>query len=371
MLRIQTPHALRLLSFLLFACALLAAPGCSTLSGGGDRARLDGPFDPVALRQLGLAPRWINNIAVAGDRVSFGEVFGDTLILLEGDENIVTALDFRTGALRWTRKVGSSLTRLSGANAFGDDLYIASNARLFKLDMDTGESLAFSPLAQPVTAPSVSDGPLVAYGGTNGLAFGVDLRSTAVRWRYSMPGGIVARPVISGSDVFFADAAGTYVALDLATGTLRWRNHIFGGVSATPVVHRGNILVASEDRTLYALDRNDGSEAWTYRADTPLTLAPLSVGQSAYLPVPGGGLVALSADGEVRWQLNQPTLPIAEVPGGILGYADGALIVFNPEDGRTLRRAAALPPSLIVRSDNGLVLILGRRTAVRLDPITR
>ena len=351
--------------------------GCSTAPAGasaqaGGAGSFNGAFDPVGIRRLGLTPRWIYKLARAGEGVTFGRVFDDTLVLIEGEENIVTAIDAGTGALNWKRQVGSELTRLSGATALGDDLFIASNARLFKLDRDTGEQLAFSPLAQPVVAPSVSDGPLAAYGGANGLAFGIDLRSTGVRWQYRFPGALVAPPVISGSDVFIADARGTYAALDLRTGSLRWRNRVFGGVVAAPVVHRGNILVPSEDRTLYALSRSDGSESWTYRADTPLTRSPLSVGLNAYLPVPGGNLVALSADGDVLWTSDQPILPLGEAPGGVLGFTDGALVVFDPADGRILGRAAAARPTRSIgASDGALVLILDNRTVVRLDPINQ
>ena len=369
--RLASPSSLAIAFAGLLALPWLAA-GCSAAPGprvAEEAVRVAG-LDPVALREMGLAPRWIAPVrSLRPDGITQAGVFGDAVALVEGPDNLVTALNWADGRQRWKKSVGLASEDLF-APAFRDGtLLVNSASRLFEFDAANGDLTGVDALDRPVSAGGVVYEPYLVFGGINGRLFAHNLDTGRTGWEYQMSGNIAAPPVLAGDTVFVADVVGTYGLFDAREGGLIWRNHTFGPVTASPVVHRNNVLVPSEDRTLYALERSTGNDAWLYRATQPLREAPLSVGRDVYLPVPGGGLIGLDPDGQPRWEIPLDAVPVLAGERGIYATLPDGLVLLDPEDGgvvsatRTgpIRRAATGP-------DGSLLLVFADGRVVRLDP---
>ncbi|MCZ4499690.1 MAG: cell surface protein [Marmoricola sp.] len=124
------------------------------------------------------------------------------------------------------------------------------------------------------------------------------------------------------------------------TGHLRWQRNLEGNVTPGPVVARdGTIYAASNAGVLHALDPVDGHDRWTvdehggYGIDQSTSPAVLPNGLILW-PGPGGNLIAVSAEGEVRWRLalgGQVTSPAVRADGSVVvGNDSGLLLGLEP-----------------------------------------
>ena len=352
----------------------LTAGGCATSGRSASQRMGASSLDSVELRRLGYATRWIYQTASArgGNGITFASVNDDTLLLIEGDDNMVTSVDARDGSFRWKAKVGPDMVRLAGATLYRDSVFVVSNDRVFQLDANTGGDIAYASLPQPVNTPAARSGGFAVYGGANGLIFGMDLQTFLPRWRYRFAGRIAAQPLIVDDTAYVADAVGNYGAFALTTGSLAYRNRVFGAVHATPTAHADLLLLPSADRTLYALDRATGRDRWTYRTEAPLKESAVSAGDLILLRVPGRGLVALDADGGERWTADADFKPIGAAGADCLVYDAQGLKRLDPADGRVIAAASVQRPVRMIDAGNGsLILEQANGQLVRLDPIRR
>ncbi|MDE1821621.1 MAG: PQQ-binding-like beta-propeller repeat protein [Euryarchaeota archaeon] len=79
-------------------------------------------------------------------------------------------------------------------------------------------------------------------------------------WRYTAPGGIVASPIVDGSDVIVAceDAQGSLLALSTA-GVLQWTFHTGSALYASPAASGGALYEVSSAGRLFGLGYSPGS----------------------------------------------------------------------------------------------------------------
>ncbi|MEM8875476.1 MAG: PQQ-binding-like beta-propeller repeat protein [Planctomycetota bacterium] len=362
---------------------LTTTPGCAAGERSGDvrvspnLVATGGPFDPIALRDLGLTVRWIYDLELASSEgITDLEILDDLVVVVEGPDNFVTAIDVDSGQFAWKRLIGLDLETLYRPMRAGDDslngdrIFINSSSRFFTLDPGTGRLVGVQSLEAPVTAGGELIGDFAIFGAAKGLAFAHDIDAGYAKWRYRMTGRLVAPPVRAAENtVFLGDEAGTYVLINVGSGDPAFRNDVFGPIVASAAVHRGDLLVPSVDRSLYALDRNTGNQSWVYRADSPLREAPLSVGRDVYLPTSGGGLIALDSRGNVRWETTLQATPILANHRGLVALGRDTLLLVDPDNGDALQAVRAPGVAAATAAPDGSIIL---RTTdgrlVRLDP---
>ena len=345
----------------------LAASGCAgsrsaSLEDGGLTGRLNG---------LGFTPRWVYRLPVVKRGVSAFDLLGERLVLVEGRERLVTALSAADGSTLWRQQIGSTLNELlAPLQGPGDQLVVANGSRIFVLDGASGVPERFRDLPQPIAVPGVSDGGTAYFGGRDGRIFALDLQSSQVRWQYQLTAGVAARLLLDRGALLAGDTAGTYASFGVDRGTLRFRNRVFGPILTQPVAFADLKMLPSSDFTLYALDAATGQERWVYRADRPLDRSPVALGDTLYLPVPGRSLVALTAEGDVRWELSRPAAAVAMSPQGLLAVSDGTLLLLDADTGRLIRELPDLRVRNTLTGPGGEVyLILQDHSIYRLDPL--
>jgi outer membrane protein assembly factor BamB len=160
-------------------------------------------------------------------------------------------------------------------------------------------AFAFSPAL-------ASDSLFVA--AADGSVSRINAASGSQVWRINAGMPLTAGVGSDGLTVAVAGEKGMLLAFD-AQGKLRWKAQASSEILSAPAVGQGLVVVRSVDNRIAAYDADNGARRWVaQRTVPPLTLrsAPGIVisGQSAYVGLPGGRLLALAlSNGGARWEV--------------------------------------------------------------------
>lgn len=222
------------------------------------------------------------------------------------NDGAVTAVDLKTGDVRWTGQAGGFLeTPL----AVGDGLVLASvrgsstsAMKLVALRVEDGSvAWTFAPATASAVggAPAIGDGTVyIALADSTVRAVALD--TGAERWSARLNSFVIgASPVLVDGGVIVADSRGQVYRLDAATGARVWDFALNVAVYRTAPVAIGDVLVlATTDGELTAFDLATGDLVWRSQvADAPVR--GLAVGADTLVAVragTGAGLLGLTND---------------------------------------------------------------------------
>ena len=208
----------------------------------------------------------------------------------QGDQEVMTAFDAATGAVRWRSGYSASvsLNERSGSFRHGEgpkSTPAYADGRLFSLgmggivtafDAETGQQLWSTP-APPVlplygsaTSPLI-DGRMVIIhvgGHDRGALTAFDVESGEVRWSWPEDGPSYASPVVvelEGTRQIVGMSQTSVIGVAVATGELLWRRPFLAPNttnSVTPVIYGRTILVSGQSMgvTAFSVTREGG--AW-------------------------------------------------------------------------------------------------------------
>lgn len=146
---------------------------------------------------------------------------------------------------------------------------------------------------------------------------------------------------------------------------VRWQHNIGDGEGAAlqPAVTREAVYAANSKGVLYRLDRNTGKEIW--HADAGFAISG-GVGAGEGLVLVGGDkgdVAAFDEDGKLRWKTkvsSEVLVPPQAADGMVVVRAgDGKLSGLNVADGKRQWLYERVTPTLIVRSQAGIVIERG------------
>ena len=251
-------------------------------------------------------------------------------VLANGDiyfapqDGYIYAVDAATGHLRWRfqRTVNVSVSvGIDGYPALDSDtLYVASDGgTVYALDASSGKQRWLFTLpagAHIYAAPAVGNGRVyVSSGGGDDAFYALDEATGKVAWQFSAPQGFDSYPLLVGETVY-AGANGFYqaslYAFDARTGKARWQYQGNDAVIARPAIDGGHLFVAARDGTLTELDGQTGKPGWHTSlgaggqnggALLPTGAAPVVSDGVVYLGGESGVVAALDeATGAVKWK---------------------------------------------------------------------
>ncbi|NEX62622.1 outer membrane protein assembly factor BamB [Noviherbaspirillum galbum] len=156
-------------------------------------------------------------------------------------------------------------------------------------------------------SPAIA-GSSVYAAAADGTLARLDVVSGRQVWRINAGMPLTAGVGTDGQTVAVAGEKGQLLAYD-ADGKQIWKAQASSEILSAPAVGQGVVVIRSVDNKLAAYDAATGARRWvTQRTAPPLTLrtAPGIVisGQTAYVAMPGGRLLALSvANGGPRWEM--------------------------------------------------------------------
>jgi len=277
-------------------------------------------FHPTTGQQL-----WTRQLAPPGDpalsRLPPSNIVGvDDLIIVSGYN--LYALDRATGAMRWTYEGNDEVTSASGVALNGSTVYASGGTRyLSAIDIRTGALRWRADLGERPFSPLVVNGRV--YVGAKrrvdpdddfgflgiGHLWALDAETGAVLWRTlignpEIPnlGGVVARPGLFGNVLVVAGSAGHIVGLDRETGAVLWEQH-----RANEAYHAGIVaaldsvaVVAGITSAVLGLDPLTGRILWE-RSIGSGTTGMWSTSGDVVL-ITNGRVVAVDATGSIRWR---------------------------------------------------------------------
>jgi outer membrane protein assembly factor BamB len=172
---------------------------------------------------------------------------------------------------------------------------------VFCLDASTGKLVWRLPVELPSFGSPTVNGERVFFGIGNGNL----LQSSAIPagallcvntengkelWRYQVPDGVHARPVVRGRDLYFTSRDYNCYCLDEEDGVLRWKQNLGSSIVTAPILAPGlhdgekdSLYVAASDGMVWCLDAEAGFMKWSFdvsghaQGDVLLVSAPAVV----------------------------------------------------------------------------------------------
>ncbi|MGV6803111.1 MAG: outer membrane protein assembly factor BamB family protein [Ruegeria sp.] len=335
--------------------ALSAAPqhiwSASIGSGDGRKQRITA--DPVVAGGLiyaldsaatvsAVSPQgqvvWSSNLVPATDgeaeATGGGIAYSDGVLYVSSGFGRLTALDARTGAIRWQKKLeatGSGAPLVSGGLLYlvaGDQTGWAVNAKDGRIAWQIEGTPSVGNVLGAPAPVLASEFAVFAFG--SGDVTAAFRKGGIRRWNASVAGGrrgraaaqivdVTGGPIVSGNTIFIGNHSGRTVAFDASSGERIWT--AFEGAVDTVWPVSNSVFVISDRSQLVRLDSTDGSLVWAvdlpgFVKDKPRKRGPIV---AHYGPIMAGGrIVIASNDGYLRFfnPVDGTLVRQIEVPGG-------------------------------------------------------
>ncbi|MEX0317291.1 MAG: PQQ-binding-like beta-propeller repeat protein [Ruegeria sp.] len=263
-----------------------------------------------------------------------GMAYAGGVLFVSSGFGRLTALDARTGAVRWRQKLnatGSGTPTIRDGLLYlvaGDDTGWAVNTKDGRIAWQLeGTPSVGNVLGAP--APALTS-DLVVFAFGSGDVTASFRRGGIRRWNASVTGGrkgraaarigdVTGAPVISGNSLYIGNHSGRTVAFDAASGERIWTA---GEGALGPVWPAGDSVFLVSDRSqLIRLSAADGSVIWARDLSGFVKDKPRKRGEifAHYGPIVAGGRVILASnDGYLRFYTPEDGTLVnrVEVPGG-------------------------------------------------------
>jgi len=281
---------------------------------------------------------WTKNLIPAtdgdGDATGGGMAYSNGVLYVSSGFGRLTALDAKTGAIRWQKRLNATG---SGSPLVNDGLLylVAGDETGWTIDTKDGR-VAWQVNGTPsvgnvlgAPAPVIAS-DLAVFAFASGDVAATFRRGGIRRWNASVAGGrrgraaaqiadVTGGPMVVGNTIYIGNHSGRTVAFDANTGERRWTADEGAVDTVWPA---GNSLFLISDRSqLVRLNAADGSVVWAqdlpgFVKDRPGRRGPIV---AHYGPILAGGrIVIASNDGFLRFYnpVNGALVYQVEVPGG-------------------------------------------------------
>ena len=233
-------------------------------------------------------------------------------LFVVNNNNIVLAIDPKSGSKKWEYKVDNNVTATPVVVA-GKLVVVDVTGKLYsinrldgKLDwsMSLGDAVTGTPLVVADTALAVSVG--------NNVKMLNPLDGFNMVWQYSAGVPVttsLAKNTIDTSDtlqIFFV-AGSSVFAVRANDGVLTWKRDVAGaGIFNTSVCAANHhyLYAGNDDGKLYAFNSNNGSSFWSYQTGASIQSSPVSVGGNIMAGSNDRNFYSIdSATGLLRWKV--------------------------------------------------------------------
>ena len=284
-----------------------AAGGGMVLCIGTDANGVDNitALSPATGHLLWTAPADVGNPnGGLGPWLTFADNAVYALIGLPGShevnlDDVVLALDGRTGARKWI----SRLPPMATAMAVADGTVYAGSAlgaqsrsgEVVALDGATGARRWSAQVGVPVGALAVTGGVVVGCWdtldqGPQPLMFGLNAVDGRILWQRDLP---VLSAIAAADGVVFAsdDATGELMAVDALTGKLLWKRTASEQYPSAPNV-AGDAVYVGYLNSVQAFSARTGKQLWSYPTDGLITRLA-ATGATLYAAVDAAGAASV------------------------------------------------------------------------------
>ncbi len=270
-------------------------------------------------------------------------------LAIEADLLFATTVDRRlivlaapSGSIFWERRLAGAAT--AGAVFDRSSVFVAGQDRegaAEAYELARGFLVWRKEIEPPLAAPLLHAG--VTYWGTEtGRLYALAAVDGARVWRVELGGGIVASPIVDGTDLLVVTNADTLYRVDMRSGRTTARLPLPATPAATPAYDGTRLHLPMHDTTHVVVDVSRWTVASVDRLDSPARAMPvldadgtaylLTESASVYRVGPAGGLQRIAELGGAA----RASLALA-ANGLLVGRLDGALFLIR-RDGTTVWR---------------------------------
>ncbi len=281
---------------------------------------------------------WDTNLIPAtdgdSDATGGGMAYADGVLYVSSGFGRLTALDAKTGAIRWQKRLnatGSGSPLVSGGLLYlvaGDETGWTVSTKDGRIQWQVEGTPSVGNVLGAPAPVLASDLAVFAFG--SGDITATFRRGGINRWNASVAGGrrgraaaqivdVTGGPMVVGNTIYIGNHSGRTVAFDAGSGERRWTAD--EGAVDTVWPAGDSIFLISDRSQLVRLNAADGSIIWAqdlpgFVKDRPGRRGPIF---AHYGPILAGGrIVVASNDGYLRFfnPVNGALLHQVEVPGG-------------------------------------------------------
>ena len=143
-------------------------------------------------------------------------------------------------------------------------------------------------------------------GVEKGYFYGIRKKDGRKVWTFRTQGAVYSQPAVDEENVYFGDAKGYVYALEKKSGKLIWNAFVDAPIHSSPLILKDQIYFVSLTKQLSNFNKNTGALLWQ---TPPLQPDRVFTVVGSANPVLSGGFI-------------------------LVGFADGALVAYQPENGQ-------------------------------------
>ncbi len=211
------------------------------------------------------------------------------------------AIDPETGSRAWfykSRWAESSPAFFKGMVLMGED-----DGKMTALDAKTGKVRWQYGTAGPVESAPAAAGGRVYFGCNRGMIYAVDAARGYEVWTHPVKGRIEGSPLVVDGAVVAGCTGGTVYAFDAELGTLLWEKELGGSIEGGAAGDGKKIIVGTKKGRVFALSGADGAIIWMNEETGPVETTPAIYGDTVYIGCHYGFLTALDiSTGARKWR---------------------------------------------------------------------
>lgn len=258
-----------------------------------------------------LRPLWRFN---TNQLLEFSPILVRGVLYVVRKDSRVYAIDAKTGARIWTRKVG----KLSAASPAYDDgriFVVTLSGRIVAMSAKSGRIDWAKSLGSRSESSPLILGDSVIFGSESGRLYRLKQKTGRTEWTYDAGGAIKGGAAYADGRLFVGAYGGTVHAVRASSGSRIWRSSTSGArfgfgsgnFYATPTVAYGRVYVGNTDGKMYSFAASSGALGWSKGTGGYVYAAAASdnvdgLGPTIFFGSYSGTFYALNArTGAVRW----------------------------------------------------------------------
>ncbi len=281
------------------------------------------------------------------------------------------AADGQALRLAWRFVTGGALSFRPALDHRGTVYLVSADRFLYAVSPDGAERWRFALGSRPSTSPVVAYDGTVLAGTARGRLWAV-APSGRARWSFTAPSRPARTPALGQDGSIYLPAGDLLLALDWR-GQERWRYRLAAEAAAAPAIGPdGTVYLPTGDRRLLALSPQ-GERRW--EAALPGRVSAPLVDADGTILVGAAGIHRLSPDGALLWSFPVPaeTAPPVLRPDGTIfaGAANGKVYLLSAEGQRLAERTLEAPVryGAIAAGDDTVIVATAARSlfALRIE----
>lgn len=223
-------------------------------------------------------------------------------VVVGNAEGTLTALDERTGRIRWMYHTGGPI----GGKPLlweGNVVVGSADGNIYCLGERNGRLAWKTKTNAAVLGVPVASHDTLFVGGSDRLFRALNLKDGAVLWTSdSLHGFVETKPLLAGGLVIFGAWDDRLYALDAATGRTRWiwdggrAGVLYSPAACWPVASAGKVFIVAPDREMTAIDLRSGRTVWrTARYQVRESIGRSEDGSRIYVRAMRDSIIAIDA----------------------------------------------------------------------------